>query len=94
MRVSSALPDFLAHGRQGANWSAYATNLAEQERERATFHHFDRLAKTDPEMVRRTPFVYVAGKDLYGEAWYKDLVYNVRLPPPALTSVALTLEPG
>lgn len=62
---------------QGANWSAYATNPAEQARERATFHHFDKLSKSHPGMIRRTPFAYVASTDLYGEGWYKDLVYDV-----------------
>ena len=62
---------------QGANWSAYAVNKAEEERERATFHHFDRLAETHPELVIRTPFLYVASQDLYGQGWWKDLVRNV-----------------
>jgi hypothetical protein len=61
----------------GANWSAYAVNEAEEGRERATFHHFNKLADTNPELIRRTPFVYVASKDLYGQGWYKDLVRNV-----------------
>lgn len=62
---------------KGANWSAYAVNKAEQERERATFHHFDKLADSHPDLVTRTPFLYVASKDLYDQAWYKDLVRNV-----------------
>jgi hypothetical protein len=62
---------------KGANWSAYAVNKAEEERERATFHHFDRLAETRPDLIARTPFVYVASQDLYGQGWWKDLVRNV-----------------
>lgn len=62
---------------KGANWSAYAVNKSEQERERATFHHFDKLADSHPDLVTRTPFLYVASKDLYDQAWYKDLVRNV-----------------
>lgn len=64
---------------QGANWSAYAVNKAEEERERATFHHLDQVAETNPELVVRTPFLYVASQDLYGQGWWKDLVRNVSL---------------
>ena len=71
----------LANGQEtddkGANWSAYAVNKAEEERERVTFHRFDRLAETHPELVIRTPFLYVASQDLYGQGWWKDLVRNV-----------------
>jgi hypothetical protein len=71
------LANSLETDEQGANWSAYAVNKAEEERERATFHHFDRLAETHPELVIRTPFLYVASQDLYGQGWWKDLVRNV-----------------
>lgn len=54
-------------------------NKAEEERERATFHRFDQLVETHPELIVRTPFIYVASQDLYGQGWWKDLVRNVSL---------------
>jgi hypothetical protein len=72
---------YLAHAHtQGANWSSFAANPAEQRRDTITFEKFAELAHTHPEIVQRRKFCYIWDEDAgYSKPWYRELVGEVRL---------------
>ena len=87
---------------QGANWSSFAVNAAEERRDAATYHRFKEIAKSNPEFMTTTEFVYVADEDLFGVHWFKDMTPNVGLtfilykslqpgtPSPSIARVTFT----
>jgi hypothetical protein len=62
---------------QGANWASFASNPTERRRDITTFRRLASLAAEHPDLVRRTPFVYVWNEGEYDGPWYNDVVYDV-----------------
>jgi hypothetical protein len=64
--------------RQGANWASFAANEEEKRRDIVTFKRLAKLAEGYPDLVRRTPVVYMWNTDgVYAGPWYKDVVFDV-----------------